>query len=200
MEDLAIAAVEAALGAGAGYADARAMEIRTESMGARNGVVEALDREQRSGIGVRALIGSSWGFFAVPDVSPAAARRAGEEAAKVARASSTVPGRPLELAPAAPQQGSWANDVREDPWAVSLAEKGDLLEGVTREMQAHGADVAEAGHRIWDTRKWLASSEGHRVDQHIVECGAGMSAAGSWSASWTCQGTRRGSPGRPGPF
>ena len=39
----------------------------------------------------------------------------------------------------------------------------------------NGADVAEAVHRIWDTRKWLVSSEG-RVDQHIVECGAVMNA------------------------
>ena len=69
------------------YADARVMEIRTESMSARNGVVEALDREERAGVGVRALIGSSWGFFAVPDVGSAAARRAGEQAAAVARAS-----------------------------------------------------------------------------------------------------------------
>ena len=44
MEDIATKAVEAALNAGATYADARVMEIRTESMSARNGVVEALDR------------------------------------------------------------------------------------------------------------------------------------------------------------
>jgi len=176
MHDLATAAVEAALGAGASYADARVMEMRSEAMAARNGVVESLDREERAGIGVRALIGSSWGFFAVADLAPAAARRAGEEAAKVARASTRVPDRDLQLAPVQAQQGSWSNEVREDPWAVTLAEKGDLLEGTTRAMLENGADVAEADHNIWDTRKWLASSEGHRIDQHIVECGASMSA------------------------
>jgi TldD protein len=176
MHDLAAAAVEAAVNAGARYADARVMEMRTEAMSARNGVVESLDREERAGIGVRALIGSSWGFYAVPDVTPGAARRAGEEAANVARASTRVPGPPLDLTPEPAQQASWANEVREDPWSVTLAEKGDLLEGVTRAMRDHGADIAEAGTRIWDTRKWLASSEGHRIDQHIVECGALMSA------------------------
>ena len=176
MYDVATAAVEAALGAGARYADARVMDLRTESMAARNGVVETLDREERAGIGVRALIGSSWGFFAVPDVGSAAARRAGEEAAAVARASTRVPGADLDLAPETPAQGSWESEVREDPWSVSLAEKGDQLEAATRTMRAHGADVAEASHRIWDTRKWLVSSEGTRVDQHIVETGAAMSA------------------------
>jgi len=176
MEDIAKQAVEAALAAGATYADARVMEIRTEAMSARNGVIEALDREERAGVGVRALIGSSWGFFAVPDVGSTAARRAGEQAAAVARASTLVAGPDLRLVPEKATTGHWESDCREDPWAVGLAEKGDLLESVTRTMQEHGADLAEAGHRIWDTRKWFVSSEGTSVDQHIVECGAGMSA------------------------
>src|SRR3954463_1465424 len=147
MDDIATAAVEAALNAGARYADARAMETRSESIDARNGVVESLDRSERAGIGVRALIGSSWGFFAVPDLAPAAARRAGEQAAAVARASTRVSGPDLRLAPEAPVAGSWASECVEDPWSVSLAEKGELLVGVTNEMRDHGADIAEASHR-----------------------------------------------------
>ena len=135
MEDIAQQAVEAALAAGATYADARVMEIRTEAMSARNGVVEALDREERAGIGVRALIGSSWGFFAVPDVGSKAARRAGEQAAAVARASTLVAGPDLRLVPEAAVMGHWESECLEDPWAVGLAEKGDLLEGVTRTMR-----------------------------------------------------------------
>jgi TldD protein len=176
MEDIATTAVEAALAAGATYADARVMEIRTEAMSARNGVIEALDREERAGVGVRALIGSSWGFFAVPDVGSTAARRAGEQTAAVARASTLVAGPDLRLVPEAAVTGHWESECREDPWSVGLAEKGDLLEGVTRTMRENGADLAEASHRIWDTRKWFVSSEGTRVDQRILECGAAMSA------------------------
>jgi len=176
MQDIATRAVEAAVAAGATYADARVMEIRTEAMSARNGVVEALDREDRAGVGVRALIGSSWGFFAVPDVGSVAAKRAGEGAAAVARASTRVAGADLRLTRERPVTGHWASECLEDPWSVSLAEKGDQLEAVTREMRAHGADIAEASHRVWDTRKWFVSSEGTAVDQHVVETGAAMSA------------------------
>src|SRR4029079_2539505 len=158
------------------YSDARVMEIRTEAISARNGVVEALDREERAGVGVRALIGSSWGFFAVPDVGSSAARRAGEQATAVARASTLVSGRDRGLSPESPVPGHWESGCREGPWSVGLAEKGDLLQGVTRTMLDHGADLAEASHRIWDPRKWLVSSEGTKVDQHIVETGAAMSA------------------------
>ena len=196
MEDVAIAAVEAALAAGAEYADARVMEIRTEAMAARNGVVESLDRQDRAGVGVRALVGSSWGFFAVPDVGSAAARRAGEQATAVARASALVPGKALTLTPQPAATGHWESDCREDPWSVGLAEKGDLLESVTRTMREHGADLAEASHRVWDTRKWFVSSEGTRVDQHIVECGAAMSA----TAVGESETQRRSYPGIRGQY
>src|SRR4029453_309522 len=115
MYNIASAAVEAALAAGASYADARVMETRTEAMAARNGAVETLDREERAGVGVRALIGSSWGFFSVPSVGAAAAGRAGEEAAKVARASARVAGPDLVLAPETPSCGSWSSECLEDP-------------------------------------------------------------------------------------
>ena len=69
MFDVASAAVEAALAAGATYADARAMIITTEDMSATDGILEQVARAQSAGVGVRALVGSSWGFFAVPEPS-----------------------------------------------------------------------------------------------------------------------------------
>ena len=30
--------------------------------------------------------------------------------------------------------------------------------------------------KSWETRKWFVSSEGHRIDQHVRECGAGITA------------------------
>ncbi|HEX2221797.1 MAG TPA: TldD/PmbA family protein [Candidatus Limnocylindria bacterium] len=176
MPEIAVAAVEGALAAGARYADARVMERRSESMSARNGEVESLEQAEGAGIGVRALIGSGWGFHAVAEIDPLAARRAGERAAAVARASASVPGPPLELAPAAAEQARWENPVEEDPLAVPLGDKAALLTGVTRTMRESGADVAAASYDAWDTRKWFASSEGHRIEQRIRECGAWMSA------------------------
>src|SRR5215471_20288528 len=88
--DTASAAVEAAIAAGARYADARVMHRRTESMSARNGEIEDLSQDEDAGVGVRALVGSSWGFFAVPDYGQA--KHAGERAAAIAKASAQVRG------------------------------------------------------------------------------------------------------------
>ena len=176
MFDLAAVAVEGALAAGARYADARAMRSVYESMSAKNGDVEDMVARESVGVGVRALVDSGWGFFAVPDPTAQAARHAGYTATEIARASTTVPGPPVELAAVEVRQDSWANECLQDPLSVPLGEKGDLLAGVTGTIHAAGIPIAEASYQVWDTTKWLVSSEGHRIDQHIRECGAASSA------------------------
>jgi TldD protein len=174
--DVATAAVQAALDAGARYADARVMHRRSESMSARNGEIEELNQDEDAGVGVRALFGSSWGFFAVPDLSVAAARRAGARAAEIALASSRVPGPAADLVPTTAATGSWASACEVDPLSVPLSDKGDLLVHATKTMTEHGADLAEGVYQIWDTSKWFVSSDGHRIDQRIRESGAGIAA------------------------
>jgi TldD protein len=172
--DAATAAVEAALGAGARYADARVVSTRYESMAARNGDIEDLSQAETVGVGVRALVGSSWGFFGVPDLTDAGARQAGARAAAIAQASTGVPGPAAELVPVEPQVASWANPVEVDPFEVSLATKGDLLAGATSASHAAGADLAEGLLQAWDTSTWFVSSEGARIDQRVRKCGGGI--------------------------
>src|SRR5437867_2125048 len=73
MFDIAEAAVEGAVNAGARYADARVVVGKSQSLEAKNGDIEALNQGEKVGVGVRALIGSSWGFFATQELSAAAA-------------------------------------------------------------------------------------------------------------------------------
>jgi TldD protein len=179
MDEYAQAAVEAALAAGARYADARVMISKTESMSAQNGVVERLAQDETAGLGIRALVGSSWGFFATPTLTRGSVADAGRRAAETARASGLVAGPDLSLAAAGgegPLVASWSSPCDEDPLSVPLSEKGDLMVAVTESMHSAGAQIAQASYSIWDTRKWFVSSEGHHIDQHIRECGAWSSA------------------------
>src|SRR5918997_507471 len=125
--DEACAAVQAALDAGARHADARVMVRHTEAMSARDGEVEDLNSIESAGIGVRALVGSSWGFHAVPDLSDGAARAAGRRAVQIAAASAMVPGPPIDLVPTGAGRASWASPCVVDPLSVPLSAKGDLL-------------------------------------------------------------------------
>ncbi|HEX2027813.1 MAG TPA: TldD/PmbA family protein, partial [Nitriliruptorales bacterium] len=171
------AAVEAATAAGATYADARAMVSRNESLEARDGQIESLRNSESGGLGVRALIGGSWGFFATNDLTDEAARGAGVRAAETARASATVPFPDVRLADVPVAEDHYATPYEEDPFAVGVSDKADLLVGVTGDMRAvEGVAVARASLEFWSTEKWFVSSQGHRISQHLVESGGGMSA------------------------
>ena len=186
------------------------MILRQESMAARNGDVEDLVQRESVGVGVRALVGSSWGFVAVPDPTDAEARRAGAEATAVARASALVPGPDLALVPVEARQDSWASPCAEDPLSVPLAEKGDLVAGVTADHagrrgvgrrgvlpglghhqvarlqrgppdRAAGPGVRRGDERHRDRRRRRRSAGRTRASAAST-----APAAGSWSASWTC--------------
>jgi TldD protein len=88
-----------------------------------------------------------------------------------------VPGPALALADVPVAEASYETPHDEDPFAVSLAEKADLIVGVTKTMQAvDGVALARAFLTAWDTEKYFVSSQGHRISQHLVECGGGMDA------------------------
>ncbi len=180
-------AVAAALAAGATYADARVMHRRTESMSARNGEIEEVAQHSDSGIGVRALVGSGWGFFAVPDLSDRSVSDAGAKAASIAAASARVSSAVAGLVPSTPSSGSWSSECLIDPFDVALSTKGDLLVRATLTMREHGADLAEGHYQLWETRKWFVSSEGHRIDQHIRESGAGIQATAIGDGETQCR-------------
>src|SRR3954468_18465630 len=147
--DEACTAVQAALDAGARYADARVMLRRTEGMSARDGAVEDLSSDESAGLGVRALVGSGWGFYAVPDLSDAAARAAGRRAAQIAAARGLVPGPGIDLGPAGAGEASWASECEIDPGSVPLSTKGDLLVRATAAARDAGADLAEGLYQVW---------------------------------------------------
>ena len=129
MFDLAGDAVQGALDAGAAYSDARVVVALSETINVQNQNLSQLDRSEHAGIGVRALIGSSWGFAATADLSTAAIRAAGERAAAIARASALVPGPPMEFADVPINQATWETPYAEDPVEVSLSEAGTPLIG-----------------------------------------------------------------------
>jgi TldD protein len=182
---------------------------RTQLVTARNEVVETLSQGESIGVGARALIGSSWGFFATPETSDAAARRAGERAAEIARASALVSGpgsggalsaagpAPGGLAEVAPVVAHWESPYEMHPLEVPLSEKSDLLIDVTATMRSvPGVSLAEADATLWDTEKWFVSSEGHRISQRLVECGASMTA----TAVGDSETQRRSYPGIRGQY
>lgn len=173
---LAEEAVDAAVAAGATYADARVVHRRHRDISAQNGEIDALDESESFGVGVRALVGSSWGFAATSELDDGAVREVGVRAQRTALASARVPGPDTGLADVPVHQANWATTVEEPPLEVGVTEQADLAVALTSAMtDVDGVALGQSQLRFWDTRQWFVSSQGHRISQHIVESGGGMS-------------------------
>lgn len=177
MFQIAEEAVDAAVAAGATYADARVVHRRERHLSAKNGDVEDLDETDALGLGVRALVGSSWGFAATSDLADAIVRATGAQACATAVASARVPGTPVELAEVPVSVDHWETDVDEPPLEAGIGEQADLVVELSRTMAGvDGVRLGQASLDFWDTWQWFVSSQGHRISQHVVESGGGMQA------------------------
>jgi TldD protein len=174
MQDLCRQAIEAALGAGASYADARAIARRSQLVMTKNGEVETVSDTETEGIGVRVLVEGAWGFACDRRLEEAGARGAAQRATAFARAA---PGsHERELAPLEPQRGTYRTEFQRDPVEVSLSDKIALCLGADEAMKHDDVKVRMASARAVREEKVFASSEGSEVEQLFVDCGAGIDA------------------------
>jgi TldD protein len=170
-------ALDTAVTRGAGYADARVVDLVVEGLVVKNGAVEALTRRESRGIGVRALVDGAWGFAGTADLTVAAIDRAAAEAVAIARASASVPGRRADLGPPVTSRGVYRTPVARDAFAVPLDEKIDLLLAADREMRAVPGVTTTNGQLLWQReRKTFGNSEGALVEQELCETGCGIGA------------------------
>ncbi len=177
MHELIGIALQAALDAGAQYADARVVEERHESLEVADGRLGAVDRSESTGMGVRVLVDGAWGFASANDLAPDAAANIAREAADIARASATVAsGRSVELSPLDPQRGQWTGPCERDPFSVPLQDKIAVLTATDEILRGKGVEITEVSYGAHGFRKWFGSTEGSAIEQAWTETGAGVSA------------------------
>ncbi len=174
MRDLCALAVDAALGAGASYADARAVLRRSQRVATKNGNVEAVNDLESEGIGVRALVNGAWGFSCDRRLTEDGAREAAVRAC--AFASATGGNGTRAIAPLEARSGSYRTPVERDPVAVSLAEKVELCLRAEEALEHADVKVRQASVRALREQKFLQTSDGAEIEQELVECGGGIDA------------------------
>jgi len=181
VRDLCASAVEAALAAGASYADARALLRRNQTVATKNGRVEAVRDVESEGIGVRVLVGGAWGFASDRRLTPAGAVETARRAAAFARAAPGSHERRLAEIP--PAKGTYRTPLERDPLAVPLDEKVEHCLRAEAALAHPDVKVAQAFVRAQHEHKVLVSSDGADVEQELVECGAGIDALASANGS-----------------
>jgi TldD protein len=199
MKQLALRAMNAAESRGARYADIRIIDTRRQSVGVKDGNVDALGDFDSHGFGVRVLMGNAWGFASSATLDEAEIDRITALAVDVARASALVPGSPVDLGAAVKSQGVYVTPMETDPFGVPLEAKLDLLMRADAIIRTNkGVKVSEG--RVLSVRhhKVFANTEGALLEQTIYECGGAISATAvngkdiqvrSWPDAFRCQGT-----------
>jgi TldD protein len=177
MQELIDLALDTAQAAGAGYADVRIVERANESLTVKNGTLAEASSNRSAGFGIRVLVEGAWGFAGSSRIERAEVERTAREAVAIARASGLATREPIVLDDSPPAVATYRTPVREDPMAVSLDEKLRLLFEADAEMaRVPGVTVRTGGMEFGRERKTFASTEGARIEQEIVDSGAGIEA------------------------
>ncbi len=178
MRDIAMRALNVARQLGASYVDVRVMERTTEGINVKNGHVEGVSSKLSSGFNLRVLVNGAWGFAASARMDDAEVERVAKQAVQIARASALVAGEPVKLAPLPPQRGTYKTPFQQDPFALPLDQKVQLLLDADAAMRsAKGVAISSAQMEYAREQKFFASSEGSEIEQELREAGAGMSAS-----------------------
>lgn len=177
LRDILLDAVEAAMSAGAGYADARAELLLRQSVRTREDHVEGVSESASEGVGVRAFVDGSWGFAATPDMTTDGVVRAARIATEVAKANAAVERSGVRLAPVdAYGEVTWTAPHEIDPFGVSVEEKANLLLELNDvALRREGVQFVSSGVSCYRTDKTLATSEGTVAAQRFMRVGPYMS-------------------------
>jgi TldD protein len=162
---------------GATYADIRIIDLVTENIIVKNGVVEALSLDESHGFGVRVLLDGAWGFASSSQVTPKEIERITAQALQIGKASALVKRDGVKLGPPEVHRHRYLNKVEIDPFSVPLEEKIALLLAADEAMRrVKGITVTEGGMTLIRERQVFASTEGSYIEQEILESGAGLEA------------------------
>jgi TldD protein len=154
---------------GAEYADIRVNRYRHESLSTREQQVQNVSRSQTFGFGVRVLFKGAWGFAASHRMTDSSIRQVTEQAMAIARANAAYQRKPVQLVPAPKVTATWKSRFEKDPFEVTVDKKAEFLLKLNEAaMKAPGASFVSSSLSLQNEQKFFASSEGSRIDQHII--------------------------------
>lgn len=165
--ELLLLAIDAAMAAGADYADGRVIRSRFEAIGTREQTITRVDNTETFGINVRALVGGSWGFSATQNLERAAVAAMAQEAVAIATANNEVAPAQTVLAPVDVfNDVEWVTPHSVDPFAVSLDDKAALLLRINEEaLRVNYVEYASSSILSIREDRLTATSEGSLIRQ-----------------------------------
>src|ERR1700674_1566811 len=144
MKDISSWALDVAAQRGTTYADARIADDRSRALSTKNGKVGGASDSESFGFGVRVIADGAWGFAASDDLSRAAVEATAARAIEIAKASSRVKLRDIQMAPENPVTAEWTSPLQIDPFTTFVEQNIELLLKIDSELRSvPGVTLAE---------------------------------------------------------
>ena len=174
--ELALLALDAARSAGANYVDVRVCRHWNESVSTREEQITGVSKSDSYGIGIRALVGGSWGFSGTRELTTDAVAVAAREATAIAAANDRIAPHETILAPVdAVPDGRWVTPHEIDPFEVPIEEKADLLFKANSEaMKVVGVRFVSSNIGSVKESRLTATSEGSVIQQTFIRMNPSM--------------------------
>lgn len=171
IREIVESAVNAAMNAGAKYADARFTFTQLI-----NGRGPTPVRSESIGFGVRALYNGYWGFSAGPVSTEQEGDRLGRAAVLKAKINGNDSGRVEFVPPANASSGEWKMLVKDDPFLMSYDEIQDFMEGIRLYISTlPSVEGSWATADFVRQRKLFVSSAGQFTDQTLYRTSGNIS-------------------------
>jgi len=171
IRELMAAALGAATGAGAGWADVRIGRYRQNFVQTREQqIVNVVDTDS-IGCGVRALVEGTWGFAATRTLTTDAVAGAAREAVAIAKANRVARDQSVELIAVPPQRdATWKSAFTVDPWTIPIEEKTELLLKANAEgMKATNVRYVFSAMFFRKDERNYANTDGSLTTQTVIQ-------------------------------
>ncbi len=160
----------------ADYVEIHLEDTQITQISFRGPVLDNIGESTVYGGNVRALVEGGWGFVSFNSLEGLEEKV--DLAIKQARLVSRRQSGKSELAPVATVNEKVKADIGEDPRAVPLAQKKELLEGYNKLVLGYGHGVATSTIHYFDRfrRLHFASSDGTYIEQEKLDLGGAVAA------------------------
>ena len=150
MEDLAQAAINRALKAGAEFADVRIESSTGTSIIVMDGKTKTLAALRESGCGIRAFTGGAWGFSATNTLTRGSVTAAAEAAANMAKAAKARAKVRFKVVPVKAVTTREEYKAKEKAVDVSMEDKVEFVMGLDKSMSALDKRISSTNARYDD--------------------------------------------------
>jgi TldD protein len=153
---------------GASYADIRIGRYLNQFLATRENKIQNIVNTESFGVGIRVLVNNTWGFASTNIVTEDGIHKTAQQAAAIAKANSKFQREPVQLAPAKSHgEVVWKTPIEQNPFAVPVSEKVDLLLRANAAALENGATFISSNLFQVNEQKYFASTDGSYIDQDV---------------------------------